>query len=157
MKIPKPKGEVTCLGDRWALETWQYANEIATKYAKSKLEKLLLFCVIPTGDKLGDWWNITKKDLDLFRKAVRLLRKKTPYMQVVESVSFRAPLLKPNLIPALEYLAYRFDNEAFNQKMMAGYGFFGLSKADQVDRAKRYGERLEERFKNHELSVIKKP
>lgn len=147
---------MTCLGDRWALETWQYANEIAPKYAKSKLEKMLLSTIIPQSDDLRAWWRITKKDLDMFRFAVRLIRKGTSPMSVMESVANRSAAFKTPFLHALEYLAYRFDNEAFKERMMRGWGFLGMEKKDQLKRALSYGDTLEKKFKDHPLSTIKR-
>jgi hypothetical protein len=92
----------------------------------------------------------------MFRFAVRLIRKGTSPMSVMESVANRSSVLKTPFLHALEYLAYRFDSEAFKERMMKGYGFLGMEKKDQLERALSYGAILEKKFKEHPLSTIKR-
>ncbi len=149
MRIPKPQGEVTYLGDRDALKTWEKAKEIAREYARTKEERALLKLIIPEENNLRSWWNITDKELNLFRFAVRMLRKGESYMTINLAVAQRHGTLKSKFLRGLEFLAYKYEREAFINRQMSHWGFFGLSKEEQQKRASEYGEKLMKDFADH--------
>jgi hypothetical protein len=151
MRIQKPQGEVTCLGDREALKTWEKAKAIAREYAKKKEERLLFALVIPTSGDLRDWWHLTEKDLNLFRFAVRMLRKDRSYLEVNFAVSNRHALIKSKFLRGLEFLAYKYEREDFLNTQMSHWGGFGMTKEEQRERAANYGKRLEEEFASYGL------
>lgn len=134
------------MGDKWAMDVFEEARVMASKYGKTKLAKTLLAVLFPKENTIRAWWNICKKDIALARLALRLIAKGHKFSEVSNAYDVRAGVLKCPFSRALEYLHATRETENFVETAMSGYRGLGMSQADCRERASNYMERLKKEF-----------
>ena len=140
----------TMMGHEWCKDTIYLAEEIFTKYAKTKRTKALARYVIKDIPEWHYWNSISKKELNLLRFVLRRIDKafseKGGLTNLLSMYQTRTGCLKGRLDWILEHLAYTFDKTARVDDYARNMGFYGLSKSEAKTRLNEYQKNLVEKY-----------
>ena len=136
----------TMAGHEWCKDTIFLAEEIFTKYAKTKRTKALANYVIKDIPEWHYWNSISKKELNLLRWVLRRIDKAftengglTNLLAMYQS---RTGCLKGHVDWVLEHLAYTYDKSARVKDYARNMGFWGMTKKESMNRLTEYQKNL---------------
>lgn len=144
--LPRPQGEVTCLGDTQAMKLYEYAAEMYKRHATTPAAREIFKHVLPQNNTLRAWWRLCKKDLDLTRMAVIRVKRGESAHSVHDAISARHSMLKTRLLRFLELRWLREDRDGFMRDFFAHYEHLGLGAGRRKERAEGYAVDLEIAF-----------
>ena len=145
----------TMVGHERCKDTIYLAEEIITKYAKTKRTKALANYVIRDIPEWHYWNSISKKELNMLRFVLRRLDKafseKGGLTRLLAMYQNRTGCLKGHLDWVLEHLAYTFDKSARVKDYTRNMGFWGMTKKEATNRLTEYHKNL---IKKHEVESV---
>ena len=137
------------VGHMVAQETVALAEEVITKYAKTKRTKHLAKYVIKDITEWNYWINVTKKEINLLRFVLRRLDKafteKGGLTKLLALYQNRTGCLKGHMDWMLEHLAYTHDKSARVTDYSRNMGFWGMTKTESTERLTKYHKNLIEK------------
>jgi hypothetical protein len=137
------------VGHMVAQETVALAEEVITKYAKTKRTKALANYVIKDLANWNYWINVTKKEINLLRWVLRRFEKalteKGGLTKLLAGYQNRTGCLKGHIDWVLEHLAFVHDKESRIADYSRNMGFWGLSKKEASERLTEYQKNLIEK------------
>jgi hypothetical protein len=136
----------TMMGHEWCKDTIYLAEEILTKYVKTKRTKALANYVVKDIPEWHYWNSISKKELNLLRFVLRRLDKAFNsdggLTNLLGMYQNRAGCLKGRLDWILEHLAYTHDKSARIEDYTRNMGVWGLTKKEATNRLTEYQTNL---------------
>ena len=137
------------VGHMVAQETVALAEEVITKYAKTKRTRHVANYVIKDIADWNYWINVSKKEINLLRFVLRRLDKafteKGGLTKLLAMYQNRTGCLKGHMDWMLEHLAYTHDKSARVKDYSRNMGFWGLSKKEATERLTEYHKNLIEK------------
>jgi hypothetical protein len=91
--------------------------------------------------------NVSKKYLGLLRFVLKNASKYTP-LQLLMYVDDKSGVLKNELTWALEWAAYKKNQDNYLPYYVRAFGFYGMSKEDAEKRFHAYHEKLKGKLEN---------
>ena len=137
------------VGHMVAQETVALAEEVITKYAKTKRTRHVANYVIKDITEWNYWINVSKKEINLLRWVLRRLEKafteKGGLTKLLAMYQNRTGCLKSHLDWMLEHLAYTHDKSARVKDYTRNMGFWGMTKKEATERLTKYHKNLIEK------------
>ena len=143
------------VGHMVAQETVALAEEVITKYAKTKRTRHVANYVIKDIADWNYWINVSKKEINLLRFVLRRLDKafteKGGLTKLLAMYQNRTGCLKGHMDWMLEHLAYTHDKSARVTDYSRNMGFWGMTKKESMNRLTEYHVNL---VKKHEVELV---
>jgi hypothetical protein len=143
------------VGHMVAQETVALAEEVITKYAKTKRTRHVANYVIKDIADWNYWINVSKKEINLLRFVLRRLDKafteKGGLTKLLAMYQNRTGCLKGHMDWMLEHLAYTHDKSARVKDYSRNMGFWGMTKKESMNRLTEYHVNL---VKKHEVELV---